>query len=324
MPSAPARAPVRTKPSSSSASVPPSQSVHGAAPRKRKRYESGIRSPSRSVAASSWPSAPCEGGDLAASADQDAGALEVVDQVVRHRLAQVGPAVEQCHERAAAGEPDRRLGGRVPAADNTDPCRAAALGLLWPRRVEDADAFVRLDLRNREPSVLGSGREDDGARPHLLSALEPHEMVLDAGLERDGAVRRGRAGAELPCLADRADRQFRAADARREAEVVLDPPRCPRLAAESAALDHERVEPLRRAVDGGAEPGRAASDDEQVDRLGLVEVEPDAQRPGHLAGRGIPQLVALRAGARAGSHCPRARPTGRAPRHALGGRGPAM
>ena len=115
-------------------------------------------------------------------------------------------------------------------------------------------------------------------------------MVLGAGLERDGAVRRGCAGAELPRLADGAYRQLRAADARREAEVVLDPPRRSRLAAESAALDHERVEPLRCAVDGGAEPGRAAADDEQVDRLLLVEVEPDSQRPGHLAGGGIPKL----------------------------------
>ena len=198
--------------------------------------------------------------------------------------------MEERHERAAAGEPDRRLGGRVPAADDTDPRGAAALGLLWPRGVEDADAFVRLDLRDRKPSVLGAGRENDGARPHLLAALEPDEVMLGAGLERDGAVRRGHAGAELPRLADGANRQLRAADARREAEVVLDPPRRSRLAAESAALDHERVEPLRRAVDGGAEPGRAASDDEQVDRLRLVEVEPDAQRPGHLAGGGIPQL----------------------------------
>ena len=153
--------------------------------------------------------------------------------------------------------------------------------------------------------------------------VEPDEVKLGAGLERDGAVRRGHAGAELPRLADGANRQLRAADARREAEVVLDPPRRSRLAAESAALDHERVEPLRRAVDGGAEPGRAAADDEQVDRLRLVEIEPDAQRPGHLAGGGIPKLWALPVGARAGSRRPRARRSGRAPPHARGGRCPA-
>jgi len=119
------------------------------------------------------------------------------------------------------------------------------------------------------------GREDDRARQQLVSALEPDEMVFGAGLEGDGAVRRGCAGAELPRLADGADRQLRTADAGRKAEVVLDPPRGSRLAAESAVLDHERVQPLRCPVDGGAEAGRAAPDDEQVDRLRLSPRKPN-------------------------------------------------
>ena len=223
-------------------------------------------------------------GDLAVSSDEHAGALEVVDQVVRHRLPEVGSTVEERHERATAGEPDRRLGRRVPPADDTDPRGAAAPGLLRPRGVEDADPFVRLDLRDRQPAVLGAGRENDGARPYLLAAFEPDEVIRGAGFERDGAVRRGHAGAELARLADGTHRQLRAADTRREAEVVLDPPRRSRLAAERAALDHERVQPLRRSVDGGAEPGRAAAENEQVDCLRVIEIEPDAERPGHLAG----------------------------------------
>src|SRR5262249_55342238 len=147
-------------------------------------------------------------GDLAASSDEDAGALEVVDQVVRHRLSKVGPAVEERHERATAGEPDRRLGGRVPAADDTDPRGAASPGLLWPRGVEDADAFIRLDLGDRKPAVLGAGRENDRTRPHLLAAREPDEVMPDARLERDGAVRRCEAGAKLTRLADGANRQL--------------------------------------------------------------------------------------------------------------------
>ena len=51
--------PVRMKPLSSRATTSPSHSVHGSAPRKRKRNANGRRSPSRSVTASSWPSAPC-------------------------------------------------------------------------------------------------------------------------------------------------------------------------------------------------------------------------------------------------------------------------
>ena len=79
------------------------------------------------------------------------------------------------------GEPDRRLGRRVPAADDTDARGAAPLGLLWAGGIEDADAFVRLDLRDRKPAVLGPGRENDGAGAHLLSVVEPDEMMVGAG-----------------------------------------------------------------------------------------------------------------------------------------------
>ena len=64
-------------------------------------------------------------GDLAAVAHGDAVALELAHEVVRHRLAQVGAAVQQRDERAAAGEPDRGLAGGVAAADDADARRAA-------------------------------------------------------------------------------------------------------------------------------------------------------------------------------------------------------
>ena len=71
-------------------------------------------------------------GDLASVADGDAMALEVVDQVVGHRLAEVGAAVEQGVERAAAGQPDRGLAGGVAAADDRDARAGAELGLGAP------------------------------------------------------------------------------------------------------------------------------------------------------------------------------------------------
>src|SRR5690242_17727531 len=98
-------------------------------------------------------------------------------------------------------------------------------------------------------------------------------MVVRARLERDGAVGRGRASAELSCLADRTHGQLGAADASWEAEVVLDPPRRPGLAAERVAVNDQGVQPLGRAVDGRSETGRAAADDKQVDGLHLAEVE---------------------------------------------------
>ena len=53
-----AACPVRMKPSASRAMVSSSHSVHGFAPRNRKRKENGSRSPSVSVTASSVPSPP--------------------------------------------------------------------------------------------------------------------------------------------------------------------------------------------------------------------------------------------------------------------------
>src|SRR5436190_17586101 len=52
------------------------------------------------------PVAAMELGNLAAIADRNAGALELLDQVVGHGLAQLGPAVQERDERAAPGQPD--------------------------------------------------------------------------------------------------------------------------------------------------------------------------------------------------------------------------
>ena len=49
-----------------------------------------------------------------------------------------------------------------------------------------------------------------------------------------------------------------------EAEVVLDPRALPGLPAGRVALHHQRPQPLRRAVDRGGQPGRAATEDHEV------------------------------------------------------------
>ena len=54
------------------------------------------------------------------STNGDAVPLELVDEVVGHRLAEVDAAVEEGDERAATGEPDGRLAGGVTAADDRD------------------------------------------------------------------------------------------------------------------------------------------------------------------------------------------------------------
>ena len=236
--------------------------------------------------------------DLAAIADGDAVALELEHEVVGHRLAQVSAAMKQRHERAAARQPDGGLPGRVAAADHADPGGAAALGLGRAGRVEDADSLVRLEVVDRQPAVVGAGGEDDRAGRDLVVVLETDDVPVGARLERHRAVRRRRTRAELSRLRDRAGRQLRAADSRREAEVVLDPARGASLAAEGRALDDQGLEALRRAVDRRAEARRAAADHNEVDLLARRKLEADPERARHLARRRGSQLGAAREDAR--------------------------
>ena len=191
--------------------------------------------------------------------------------------------MEQRHQGATARQPNGSLGGGVAAADDRDPLGTAELRLGRARRVEHADPLVLGEPVDRQPPVLGPGREHHRARVDLVAALELHDVTVLARLQRQRPVRGRRARTELASLGDRAAGQLRAADPGREAEVVLDPARGPGLAAEHGALDHERIQPLGGTVDGGAEAGRAAADDEQVDPLGRGELEADPERSGELA-----------------------------------------
>lgn len=163
-------------------------------------------------------------GHLAAVANGDAVALELGDQVVRHRFRQLGSAVQERHQGAAAGEPDRCLRGRVAAAHDAHALSGADLRLRRTGRVEDAGPLEMVEVGNRQAAVLGAGREHDRVRRDLDAALEAHGVALVAGLEGDRPVGGRRAGAELARLGDRAAGELGAADSRWEAEVVLDPP----------------------------------------------------------------------------------------------------
>src|SRR5439155_3432220 len=137
-----------------------------------------------------------------------------------------------------------------------------------------------------QAAVAGAAREHHRVSRDLLAVVETHDVAVPVAggrLERDGAVRRGQARPELARLRDGAAGELRAADAAREAEVVLDPPRRARLAAERRALQDQGVEPLRGAVDGRAQPAWARADNEQVDLLARRELAPDAERAQHVA-----------------------------------------
>jgi hypothetical protein len=141
-----------------------------------------------------------------------------------------------------------------------------------------------------EAPVLRVGGQHDGAGDDLLTVLQPHQVTPVPGLQRDGPVRRRRARVELARLDDRPAGELRSADPGRETVVVLDPPRGARLPAERGALDHQRLQALGRPVDRGAEAGRPAADDEQVDLLARGELAAHPQRTGDLSARGATEL----------------------------------
>ena len=146
--------------------------------------------------------------DLAAVADGHAVAFELEHEIVGHRLAQIAATMKQGDQRAAAREPHRGLARRVAAADHANARRSAALRLGGACRVEDADALVGLEPGDGEPAVLGAGGDDDRAGADVTAVLEAHHVSIGAGLERQRAVGRGRAGVELPRLGDGARGQL--------------------------------------------------------------------------------------------------------------------
>ena len=97
--------------------------MHGSAPRKRNRNENG--QPLAALQRDRFELAvlTVQRGDLGAVAYGDAGTLELENEVVGHRLAQVGAAVEQRDECAAAREPDRGLARGVATSDDARRAR---------------------------------------------------------------------------------------------------------------------------------------------------------------------------------------------------------
>jgi hypothetical protein len=125
-----------------------------------------------------------------------------------------------------------------------------------------------------------------------VTLLEAHDVAAVSRLECDRAERRGRPGPELPGLRDGAAGQLGAGQPRRKAEIVLDPAGGPGLAAECGALDYERVEPFRGAVDRGRKACRAGADDEQIGFFAAFELAAHAERAQYVAVGRMLQLSA--------------------------------
>ncbi len=188
---------------------------------------------------------------------------ELRDQVVRHRLLERAAGEHRDPARVLA-EVHGRLAGRVRSADDDDVLVLAGAGLGHRGAVVDARAGELGEAGAVQLPVGDARRHEDAVRAERRAAGQPHGAPRALHLEGHRVLHGEQLGAEPARLVGRAPREVRAAQAVREAQVVLDPARLAGLAAGRLALDHHGAQPLRRAVHGRRQPGRAAADDHQV------------------------------------------------------------
>src|SRR6187551_840807 len=89
-------------------------------------------------------------------------ALDLVDEIARHRLAEITAADHQPALRGVAREKHRGLARRVPTADDDDGVVSAELSLGLGGGVVDAVALEFIEPRDIQAPVLRAGRHDHG------------------------------------------------------------------------------------------------------------------------------------------------------------------
>jgi hypothetical protein len=190
-------------------------------------------------------------------ADRDVRPLaDLGDQVLRHLVAQGVAAHQERHLLGVPGEVEGGLAGGVSGADDGHPASAHGSRLGRGGAVEDAPPDQRLQPFGAQPSPRDAHREDHRSRHHLLSIRGAQHVPVAARLERRRLLGEHHVGAEQPCLLAGAIGEVVAADAPGESGDVSDPRAGAGLASRDLALEDDRLEALRRGVDGRREPGR--------------------------------------------------------------------
>ena len=203
-------------------------------------------------------------------------ALELVDQVARHRGGEALAADQDRHAARVVGEEDRRLTGRVAAADEDDVAALHRCRLGAGRSVEDPDAGERVEPVGIERAVGDAARQDQRAGPERAAAVELHRVAVAGRRDALDAARHDDLGSQPHRLLAGARGEVVTGDAARKAEVVLDARRCARLSPGRLALDEQGAQALRGTVDSCCEARGPAADDHEV--VGVVErldLQPD-------------------------------------------------
>jgi hypothetical protein len=170
-------------------------------------------------------------------------ALDLVDQVARHRARERFPPNGDANVGAGAREIERRLSGRVPSTDDEDGPSRARLCFHLRRGVVDADAFEIAEPIERQAVVARAGGDDDRLRRDGLAVVEADLVQPAARRQRDRARAELHANPELLCLQNGSCRELFTGQTGRKAEIVLDPSRGARLAPERGVLGERRRQP---------------------------------------------------------------------------------
>ena len=194
--------PVEMKPFSSSANVSANQAVGASAPIKMKRAATlmvrrltGVLvldcNPGQRVLAHQF-------GNTGLGQQLDVGRrLDAVDEVARHVFIQIIAARQQVDLLRALRQEQRRLPGRITAADDRDILPLADLGLDLGRGVVDVAAFQLGLARHTELAVPRAERQDDAAGDNLFSVIEGDGIGVSVTTQRDGLPGNRDAGAEF-------------------------------------------------------------------------------------------------------------------------------
>jgi hypothetical protein len=145
------------------------------------------------------------------------------DEVARHRCRKRAATDEQHHASCVAGEKERRLAGRVTAADDGDRLLPARFRLNLRRGEIDTEPAQLVEPTDVEAAVprAGCNHHRAGCDVDAFGATDADEPFLDT--QAKGVERRDDRHAELACLDESAGRELSARDARRKTRIVLDP-----------------------------------------------------------------------------------------------------
>ena len=222
--------------------------------------------------------------------------LDPLDQVLRHALGEIVAPDRDRDLAVALAEIDRGLPGGVAAADHEHRGAVADARLEVGRRVVDAGALEALEVLDGQPPVARAGGDDHRPGGDLAAVGEDDDVKARLAAQAGHFTGGVQPGAEPHRLNGGPPGESFAGDAVRKPRVVLDPRARAGLAADRHGVQRDRAQALRRAVDRGGEPGRAAADDDQIEHVARGRVERQPEVLGERRRRGAAQ------GLRGGDH----------------------